>query len=503
MTSQPYWIESITGKVFTKVPELLPFETQLYAIAKVSGFTPNGNDVFDFFDDFDGTSLDTSKWTSFGSANITVSNGSILIDNTASIHSGIIGSTAFGYGYTINFKSKTNKAPGVSWGGMASTQDSNIDSVRVIQGGSGNAYHGINNTVASYLYYISLDTNYHVISISRPDATKVIYDYDDGADLYTNTNTTYIPTVDLYPHVSNWTNTGDTEIDWCLVRKYASIEPTVTVEDMGTWYKVILTNNVGETLTDYQVAIPSTDLDITSTTDSLRITQIDHGVSFEPHKDLFEDCIMYLDFMGDDKDVMGNHNGTVTGATLVEDRFGIQNAAYDFDGSNDYITQTLPSLTDSSKYTIVAVFKSDVTSTSQVVTAGDSGDESGRYMGYMDIMSNDVLRFTGTRHDGGALVSITPTNWNVAIGICDELSRSLYVNTIDNTNTTIESNNANIDLGRYIGRRDDGHYFNGQIALFMVFDNIMQESKVNILLRLLQHGYPYPIMTNTSGGQLE
>jgi hypothetical protein len=101
------------------------------------------------------------------------------------------------------------------------------------------------------------------------------------------------------------------------------------------------------------------------------------------------------------------------------------------------------------------------------------------------------------------LVSITPTNWNVAIGICDELSRSLYVNTIDNTNTTIESNNANIDLGRYIGRRDDGHYFNGQIALFMVFDNIMQESKVNILLRLLQHGYPYPIMTNTSGGQLE
>ncbi len=44
-------------------------------------------------------------------------------------------------------------------------------------------------------------------------------------------------------------------------------------------------------------------------------------------------------FNGNANDESGNgNNGTVNGATLNTDRFGLVNAAYDFDGLSDFIT---------------------------------------------------------------------------------------------------------------------------------------------------------------------
>jgi len=44
-------------------------------------------------------------------------------------------------------------------------------------------------------------------------------------------------------------------------------------------------------------------------------------------------------FEGNANDTSGNgNNGTVNGATLTVDRFGMSNAAYSFDGSNDIIS---------------------------------------------------------------------------------------------------------------------------------------------------------------------
>jgi uncharacterized protein (TIGR02145 family) len=49
----------------------------------------------------------------------------------------------------------------------------------------------------------------------------------------------------------------------------------------------------------------------------------------------------YWPFCGNANDESGNGNdGTVNGATLTEDRFGVANAAYDFDGVNDFIELT-------------------------------------------------------------------------------------------------------------------------------------------------------------------
>ena len=46
----------------------------------------------------------------------------------------------------------------------------------------------------------------------------------------------------------------------------------------------------------------------------------------------------YWPFNGNANDASGNgNNGTVNGATLTTDRFGVVNKAYNFDGINDFI----------------------------------------------------------------------------------------------------------------------------------------------------------------------
>ena len=62
-------------------------------------------------------------------------------------------------------------------------------------------------------------------------------------------------------------------------------------------------------------------------------------------------------FCGNANDESGNGNdGTVNGATPTTDRFGNVNSAYAFDGENDYIHVTSPSLLLSTNYTFSAWF---------------------------------------------------------------------------------------------------------------------------------------------------
>ncbi|WP_069472224.1 hypothetical protein [Candidatus Marithrix sp. Canyon 246] len=57
------------------------------------------------------------------------------------------------------------------------------------------------------------------------------------------------------------------------------------------------------------------------------------------------------------------NDGTVNGATLIEDRFGNNGSAYSFDGSNDYILiGDKPSLRMDGSFTVIAWVKSDLDS---------------------------------------------------------------------------------------------------------------------------------------------
>ena len=61
-------------------------------------------------------------------------------------------------------------------------------------------------------------------------------------------------------------------------------------------------------------------------------------MAFPVLADLDDGLVAHYPFDGNANDASGNGNhGTVSGATLTEDRFGNIDSAYEFDGSNDYI----------------------------------------------------------------------------------------------------------------------------------------------------------------------
>ncbi len=95
-TALPYWVETGTNgcntaatAVWVKVPSIPTSGVSLYAYYGngLATTTEDGNQTFDFFDDFSDTTLDSAKWTSSaGAAGYTVSGG-ILTVLTGSIYS--------------------------------------------------------------------------------------------------------------------------------------------------------------------------------------------------------------------------------------------------------------------------------------------------------------------------------------------------------------------------------------------------------------------------------
>ena len=83
----------------------------------------------------------------------------------------------------------------------------------------------------------------------------------------------------------------------------------------------------------------------------------------------------YWSFTGNANDESGNgNNGTVYGATLTEDRFGMLNSAYSFDGVDDYIN--IPhssSISVSSYVSISAWVKMDAADSGIVIVKGNYG----------------------------------------------------------------------------------------------------------------------------------
>jgi len=223
-----FWEEE-KGIVWSKLPKLLAKTPQLlFALfGGIPGSAGNVTNTFLFGDDFLGTSLDTDKWSEVGSGGVSVSGGLCTITGGDTVHRGIIGKTTFGYNYHVRVRSRvTAYSEGHSWGGWADTGTAAVNSARVLYGVSGCAYHVYKAGSDSYRHSITLDTNFHIIEIKRVSATKLIFDYDDGGDIYTETNSAYIPTVAMYPHLTNW-KAVTTELVWVAIGKYVSPEPLI------------------------------------------------------------------------------------------------------------------------------------------------------------------------------------------------------------------------------------------------------------------------------------
>ncbi len=269
-----YWIEewdtdSKEAKIWVKIPELKANKTKTIYMDLNGSDLPNGDETFDFFDDFEGSSLNTDKWSKDISSNYnetlwTSFENSILKINTATSNADPLGSHAiiktfstFEPGYALRAKERDNTS---SWypGSFGFGQYHPFPSSAVIKGiythkkygflTSNNSYYSFQPDKSNYFIEPpdyktwpppedewTYDDKWHIFDILwQGSSAKLLR---DGGTMAENTKQTSIPAGSLPITVGDLGQWGggssntETNVDWIFVRKYVSPEPEATLGD--------------------------------------------------------------------------------------------------------------------------------------------------------------------------------------------------------------------------------------------------------------------------------
>ena len=239
-----YWIESgintTSTNIWVKVPSIPASSTKViyvYYGNPSATSASNGDATFDFFDGFDGTSLDTNKWSTewlYG-ASYTVSNGVITI-TSAGTRSYIHSVPTFSAPFAIRAKvQKINNDIELSWFvtgpffGSASNPPTTAYSVAdavwatpekfQINKASNKTWFTLTGTT------LSISTGWHVVDVYQK--TTGIDALIDGSNKISTGDTSF---QSGNIALSNRETSGAQQaFDWILVRKYTSPEPTASV----------------------------------------------------------------------------------------------------------------------------------------------------------------------------------------------------------------------------------------------------------------------------------
>ncbi|MFZ8804232.1 MAG: DUF2341 domain-containing protein, partial [Candidatus Calescibacterium sp.] len=241
-----YWQEA-DGRFWVKVPYIPANSTKtiyVYYGNPSATSLSNGDATFDFFDDFEGTSLDTTKWVAYANS-YSVSN-SVLRVNIG----GIERTSAFPFniqdGYMVETKVIHYTSAG-GYGGVlpevasspftaSGNANANATILYMRQVGSATVYYWIGNGAsASYNVangastgWTSSNNVWYITGISvRGGEVKL---WRDGTAIVTVTGITWYKNLKYVKLGSFHRNAAydiqDTGYDWIRVRKYTSPEPT-------------------------------------------------------------------------------------------------------------------------------------------------------------------------------------------------------------------------------------------------------------------------------------
>ena len=230
-----YWIElwdysSNKAIIWVKVPRIpANGETKLlmYYNNPSAIEVSNGKATFNFFDDFDGTEIDESKWhINYGKPSVSDSvlslNGDCIVSEKVE---------AFGYDYIFESFSKVSDTGNLPRSLLRSTNDYNIldandrfefgswettDNMLLVTLVDGIFHSNINNE--------KFPNSFEVLGMTRSsEKIETFRQYNPKITVTKN-----IPNDQLYLQLYSWG--GEIHyIDWVRVRKYTSPEPTVII----------------------------------------------------------------------------------------------------------------------------------------------------------------------------------------------------------------------------------------------------------------------------------
>lgn len=194
--------------------------------------------------------------------------------------------------------------------------------------------------------------------------------------------------------------------------------------------------------------------------------------------------IGWYSFSGNANDRSGNaYHGTVTSASLTNDRFGFSNNAYNYDGNADYIV--LGNSFDVMPRTISLWFKASTIGSLAVIFSIDNNSLTKGLVsfGIMKIGGNDKIILAAT---GAAdTADVTANAWHNAIVVVDTGFAWFY---LDNTLTgkvpyssfihSVDGNaNATVGTSRGLNNR----YFEGAIDDIRIYNRHLSNSELTAL----------------------
>jgi hypothetical protein len=262
----PYWIEDYGDgyNLWVKVPYIpANGDTTIY-VEKDSNYKPNGGAVFEFFDDFDGTDLDTSKWEIVGE--YSMHDGKIKLNPNwvGGYKSGMIRTKKL-FGKNVIIYSKIDSHTSYIRYGFGESNGGDFCRCYSYDDG-GPRWWGFNIDGDVYREGYGYDVDkleYSQLTIG-----------DDFVELKDN-NVRYridheLPSVNLPVYFTSW-SCSDVTLDYVYVRKYADKEPTTTIQNLGDYYKITIHNPNNYPLKNFQVKISNPSF-ITSKFEGLKIT---------------------------------------------------------------------------------------------------------------------------------------------------------------------------------------------------------------------------------------
>jgi len=230
----PYWIEEkVDGNyaiIWVKLPSDIESQSEKYIYMYYGNpsatTTSDGDEIFIFFDDFEGE-LDSNKWTTV-QGSISTSNGKLQLEGTSGTKGLIESTVTFSSGVVLEVYGKANDDTQYSchYCSMRKPGDSNYragDAFGGYWGGSIFETEDAGNMEQTNDIFSPFSDTWHHFKITwLSESSKFYVD-----DVEKASHTEYIPTVNMCVFFQEGATDGDVfEIDWVFVRKYASTEPT-------------------------------------------------------------------------------------------------------------------------------------------------------------------------------------------------------------------------------------------------------------------------------------
>ncbi|RLG20486.1 hypothetical protein DRN74_05365, partial [Candidatus Micrarchaeota archaeon] len=250
----PYWMEA-DGRFWVKVPEVPPGSTQIYVYYgdPLSTSKEDGGSTFEFFDDFEGTSLNASKWSTTAPSYVAVSNGKVRINRGSLYSINTVGPTPQNRIFEAKVRYHTQVQ---SYAGLCIANDSATSGGN--SGGDALAYIMTESDATPYMTLWGADgtdTSYNIVSHGIVDSnvqsekeyiigfefvgsSQISYFELNSSDYSEIGRNTYSGTWDddYWLWLGHFTGTAaggadidDMSVDWVRVRKYADPEPIVSI----------------------------------------------------------------------------------------------------------------------------------------------------------------------------------------------------------------------------------------------------------------------------------